>query len=180
MIEQRVPKPGDWILKDGDFVIAWAEDFGALTEIADNLESNEIYRFRSRKSRFKYYWTNPKYTVKRYNLKGAIFIVDGAVQGNGFKALARKRASDLNLDGIAWNWPDDKRVIIIVEGLEENIREFIKRLWDVNSSIFPIRISDIRVRWCKATGMYKGYETIRDENKLAKLMWLRRKVLHGH
>jgi acylphosphatase len=174
--EKSAPKPGDWILKEGDSVIAWAEDYGELTKIADKLEPECLYQTKGWKSRFTYHWTNPDW-VKHRNQKGAIITVSGNVRGTGFKAMAWNIADKLDLYGIAWNLPDDRRVRIIVEGTKKNIREFTKRIRNQERSIFFIRVTDVRVRWSKATGLYKFFKIIRDENKLAELKLLRRKAL---
>jgi len=177
MVENAAPKPGDWILNDRGSVIAWAEDSRSLIKIADKLESESPNHPKGQKSRFTYHWTNPKYAIKRRNQKAAIITVSGMVRGNGFKAMAWTIADDLDLYGIAWNLPDGKRVNIVVEGFKKNIREFIKKLQIQDTNIVWIRVTDVRVRWSKATGIYKYFKIIRDENKLAELKLLRRKAL---
>ncbi|RFA98639.1 SelD-related putative sulfur metabolism protein [Pyrobaculum aerophilum] len=57
----------------------------------------------------------------------AVAYVEGAVQGVGFRPMARARAKALGLLGYAKNLPDG-RVEVVVEGDEERVRKYVEEL----------------------------------------------------
>jgi len=54
-------------------------------------------------------------------------VVEGKVQGVGYRAFAQRRAQDLRLTGYAVNLPDG-RVKIRVEGDQEGIDAYVRKL----------------------------------------------------
>jgi acylphosphatase len=60
-------------------------------------------------------------------LAKARIIVDGVVQGVGYRALVKQAAKSLNLKGLVRNFEDTK-VEIFCEGPEDKINEFLRKI----------------------------------------------------
>jgi len=76
-------------------------------------------------------------------------LVNGAVQGVGFRDWTRRRAGALGLTGSAANLPDG-RVEVVVEGPAAVCRAL---LGDLREGAAPGRISSVDDRWGAAEGL---------------------------
>jgi acylphosphatase len=79
--------------------------------------------------------------------------VTGRVQGVGFRAWVRHRASELGLAGSATNL-DDGRVEVIAEGRESDCR---KLLADLSGGATPGRVTRVTQRWSEPRGQLSGF-----------------------
>lgn len=83
----------------------------------------------------------------------ATAIVEGIVQGVGYRYLVRRVAIMKNLVGEVENLKDG-RVKIVVEGEEDTINDFFDRI-KLDSP--PIKVANIEVAYDKATGEFKTF-----------------------
>jgi len=84
----------------------------------------------------------------------AEIIVEGYVQGVGFRNYAQRRARLLGLDGYAMNLRDG-RVRVHAEGARAAIEELSRHL----EKGPPLsRVSGVNVRWVPATGRFSGFD----------------------
>lgn len=81
----------------------------------------------------------------------AVAIVEGEVQGVGFRPTARARAKALALAGYAKNLPDG-RVEVVAEGDRERVEKFLQEL----CRGFQCRVAE--VRWEEAEGRLQDFE----------------------
>jgi acylphosphatase len=77
----------------------------------------------------------------------------GSVHGIGFRYTAERLADDLGLRGWAMNLRDG-RVEVVVEGREDALDEFGRKIDD----IFGSYIRDIDAARSEATGEFSGFE----------------------
>jgi len=86
----------------------------------------------------------------------AELIIEGDVQGVGFRYAARRLARRKALTGYVKNLPDG-RVAVTVEGPEEAIQQFQE---DLRSLKPPIRVENIQATYKKATGKLRHFNII--------------------
>jgi acylphosphatase len=79
--------------------------------------------------------------------------VEGRVQGVGFRAWVRLRASELGLDGFATNL-DDGRVEVVAEGGESGCRLLLDEL---EGGVGPGRVTRVTQRWSAPRGGMSGF-----------------------
>ncbi|MEM4164117.1 MAG: acylphosphatase [Candidatus Caldarchaeum sp.] len=89
-------------------------------------------------------------------LARAEMIVDGVVQGVGFRYYVRRLARRLGLVGHVKNL-DDGRVNIVCESTENRINEFIEA---IRNAPPPIKVEDITVSYATPTGEFKTFKII--------------------
>ena len=83
----------------------------------------------------------------------AEIIVEGRVQGVGFRDYAQRRARLLGLDGYAMNLKDG-RVRVHAEGARPVIEELSRHL---EKGPPLAQVSGVSVRWVPATGRFSGF-----------------------
>ena len=79
--------------------------------------------------------------------------VDGWVQGVGFRAWVRRRASELGLTGSATNL-EDGRVEVVAEGSESGCRRLLAEL---GSGAAPGRVTRLTQAWGAPRGDMSGF-----------------------
>jgi acylphosphatase len=98
-------------------------------------------------------------------LSKARIVVDGVVQGVGYRALVKQVARQLGLKGLVRNLEDTK-VEIFCEGAPDKIKEFLKKI-DIKAKaedFLSINVSDIKrffegeEHYKPAWKEYKGFE----------------------
>ncbi|RME30766.1 MAG: acylphosphatase [Candidatus Zixiibacteriota bacterium] len=88
------------------------------------------------------------------NYTAAHAIVNGVVQGVGFRYFVYARARDLHVTGYVRNRPDGT-----VEVWAEGDRGAVQALLDLLKTGPPAaRVTDIKMSWEKATGQYAAFE----------------------
>lgn len=88
--------------------------------------------------------------------KRIILKIHGRVQMVMYRDSALRRAKKLKLTGWVKNEPD-KTVLIIAEGAEKELKEFI--IWCYNGPILA-KVSKIDAEWKEATGEFNSFEII--------------------
>ena len=84
----------------------------------------------------------------------ADIVVEGHVQGVGFRNYAQRRAQLLGLDGYAMNLKDG-RVRVHAEGTRAAIEELARHL----EKGPPLsRVKGVNVRWLPTSGRFSGFE----------------------
>jgi len=84
----------------------------------------------------------------------AEIVVEGRVQGVGYRDFAQRQADRLGLTGFVMNLSDG-RVRARAEGPREVIEEFVRAL----EKGPPLsRVSVVDVRWVPATGRFGGFD----------------------
>jgi acylphosphatase len=78
---------------------------------------------------------------------------DGRVQGVGFRAWVRMKATGLGLTGSATNL-EDGRVQVIAEGPEPGVRALLAEL---NGGDTPGRVTHVTERWGRPQGQSRGF-----------------------
>jgi acylphosphatase len=78
---------------------------------------------------------------------------DGRVQGVGFRAWVRSKATGLGLTGSATNL-DDGQVEIVAEGPEPAVRALLAEL---NGGGAPGRVARVTQRWGRPQGRLRGF-----------------------
>jgi acylphosphatase len=78
---------------------------------------------------------------------------DGRVQGVGFRAWVRMKATRLGLTGSATNL-DDGRVEVVAEGSEQQVRALLAEL---NGGDAPGRVTRVTERWGRPQGRRQGF-----------------------
>jgi acylphosphatase len=78
---------------------------------------------------------------------------DGRVQGVGFRAWVREKATGLGLTGTATNL-DDGRVEVVAEGPESQVRALLAEL---NGGDAPGRVTRVTERWGRPQGRLHGF-----------------------
>ncbi|MEM2334684.1 MAG: acylphosphatase [Candidatus Caldarchaeum sp.] len=89
-------------------------------------------------------------------LARAEMVVDGVVQGVGFRYYVRRLARRLGLVGYVKNL-DDGRVNIVCESTENRINEFVETMRNAPP---PIKVEDITVSYATPTGEFKTFKII--------------------
>lgn len=79
--------------------------------------------------------------------------VAGRVQGVGFRAWVRLKASELGLAGSATNL-EDGRVEVVAEGRESDCR---KLLAELSGGTTPGRVTRVTQRWSEPRGRLSGF-----------------------
>jgi len=87
---------------------------------------------------------------------GVHLLVDGVVQGVGYRFFAIRKASAYALKGFAKNLIDG-RVEIVAEGERGLIEEFIK---DLRRGPMSAHVTDIRIEWTNPTNKFEGFEAL--------------------
>ncbi len=83
--------------------------------------------------------------------------VRGNVQGVGFRSYVADAAINLGLVGYVKNQADGA-VIVVAEGLPENLRLFVEYLHE--GSVLS-RVDDVAVEWGSATEQYSDFSIMR-------------------
>jgi len=84
---------------------------------------------------------------------GAEILVEGSVQGVGYRYFAQRKAQALGLFGYAANLRDG-RVRVRVEGNREIIEEYVR---DLEKGPPLARVARVDTTWCPFTGKFKGF-----------------------
>jgi len=84
----------------------------------------------------------------------AHLLIDGLVQGVGYRYFAIRKASTYGLTGFAKNLIDG-RVEIVAEGERGLIEEFIK---DLRRGPISAQVTDMRIEWDKPTFEFEGFQ----------------------
>jgi acylphosphatase len=84
----------------------------------------------------------------------AEIVVEGRVQGVGFRDFAQRQAERLGLAGFVMNL-EDGRVRARAEGPREVIEDFVRAL---EKGPPLCRVSAVDVHWVPATGRFAGFE----------------------
>ena len=87
-------------------------------------------------------------------------IIRGRVQKAGYRDYIDEVAFDLDLKGYVKNLPD-RSVEVICEGEREKIERFIDK---IRIRQYPISVEDIEVDYSDATGEFRDFEIIREED----------------
>ncbi len=93
------------------------------------------------------------------NMRARI-LVEGRVQGVGYRDFVDRAAISLGLTGQIQNLPD-KTVEIICEGLEEAVKKFLTA---IKVDKYPIKVSGIKTEHSKPTGEFTGFNVIWEED----------------
>jgi acylphosphatase len=80
-------------------------------------------------------------------------VVQGRVQGVGFRDFTQRRAAELGLNGWVRNQPDGT-VETVAEGDKATLEQFIAHLWRGPVSARVIRVE---TEWRAATGRFSGF-----------------------
>ena len=84
----------------------------------------------------------------------ADIVVEGRVQGVGYRDYAQRRAERLGLAGYVMNL-NDGRVRARAEGPRDLIEEFVRAL----EKGPPLsKVDTVNVRWVPATGRFRGFD----------------------
>jgi acylphosphatase len=84
----------------------------------------------------------------------AQLIVEGRVQGVGFRDFAQRRGALLGLSGYVMNLRDG-RVRIHAEGVRAAVEELAR---DLEKGPPLARVERVTVRWLPATGRFSGFD----------------------
>jgi acylphosphatase len=89
-------------------------------------------------------------------LTKAKIVVDGIVQGVGYRALVKQVAKQLGLKGLVRNLEDTK-VEIFCEGQEDNIREFLRQIKrkTEGKDVLGINVTGVECYW-EGQGNYRS------------------------
>jgi len=90
----------------------------------------------------------------------ARIIVEGTVQGTGYRALVKNYANRRGLNGLVRNLPDGK-VEVFLEGTKENIEQLAK---DINmkgspSNPLSLNVENLTVNWENEKGFEEAWKT---------------------
>lgn len=84
---------------------------------------------------------------------GAEILVDGDVQGVGYRTFAQRRAAQLGLTGYVMNLRDG-RVRVRAEGGRDSIEEFVR---DLEKGPPLARVEKVSVTWLPPTGRFASF-----------------------
>lgn len=84
----------------------------------------------------------------------AEILIEGRVQGVGFRDYAQRRASRLGLHGYVMNLRDG-RVRVHAEGARELVEELARQL---RSGPPAARVERVEMRWVPPTGRFTGFD----------------------
>jgi len=95
----------------------------------------------------------------------ARILVEGMIQGVGYRALIKQAARSLKLKGLIRNLPDET-IEIFIEGPKQNIQKFLKRIHIKGKpeDTLSINVTDIKCFWegekgyTEAWKPYKGFQ----------------------
>lgn len=90
----------------------------------------------------------------------ARLIVKGRAQKAGYRDFVDEIAYNLNLKGYAKNL-SDRTVEIVCEGRKEDIVKFADK---IKIKEYPIRVDEVDVTYSEATGEFKDFDIIREED----------------
>lgn len=85
--------------------------------------------------------------------RAAEILVEGQVQGVGYRYFVQRRASRLNLTGYAMNLPDG-RVRVRVEGTQESIEELVREL---EKGPPLARVEKVSLTWLPHSGRFATF-----------------------
>lgn len=77
----------------------------------------------------------------------------GSVQGVGFRYMAERIALSLGITGWVRNLRDG-RVEVICEGIEQDLKEFIKKI----DTVFGSYLRDVEVEWSDASNEFDSFD----------------------
>jgi len=80
-------------------------------------------------------------------------VVEGDVQGVGYRYFAQRRAEGLGLTGYVMNLRDG-RVRVRVEGDRETVEAFVR---DLEKGPPLARVEKVSVNWVPSTGKHRGF-----------------------
>lgn len=81
-------------------------------------------------------------------------IINGRVQGVGYRYFAQSAAQSLGLTGAVRNLAD-RRVELVAEGAETDLKKLLKRLQEGPALA---RVSSLDVDWRPARGEFRGFD----------------------
>jgi acylphosphatase len=79
----------------------------------------------------------------------------GHVQGVGFRWWVRSRADDLGLTGWVMNDDDERGLLLVAEGLPDDLDELEQLLWHGPSAA---RVDDVQARRDPASGEFHRFQ----------------------
>ncbi len=89
-------------------------------------------------------------------LKRVEVIVEGIVQGVGFRYFTKKTAKELGIKGFVRNLSDG-RVLIVAEGNEDMIEKFLARIREGPRLAV---VKNVHVKKLPATGEFESFEIV--------------------
>jgi acylphosphatase len=92
-------------------------------------------------------------------LAHAEIMVQGIVQGVGFRYFVKKCAQQLNLMGWTRNLPSGE-VQTVVEGAREDIEQLYR---EIQKGPAGAKVEEYSIRWEEATGEFDSFEVRRQE-----------------
>ena len=94
--------------------------------------------------------------IMNHIMERATIIVDGIVQGVGFRYKVRAGAVSLGVTGYVKNL-DDETVEIVAEGSKQNIESLIQKIRNFGE---PVVVKDIKASYQEATGEFKSFRIV--------------------
>ena len=94
--------------------------------------------------------------IMNHIMERATIIVDGIVQGVGFRYKVRAGAVSLGVTGYVKNL-DDETVEIVVEGSKQSIESLIQKMQNFGE---PVVVKDIKASYQEATGEFKSFRIV--------------------
>ncbi len=85
----------------------------------------------------------------------AEIVVEGDVQGVGYRNFAQRRAALLGLSGYVMNLKDGRRVRVLAEGSRGLIEDLVKHL---EKGPPLARVARVNVRWLAPTGRLGAFD----------------------
>jgi len=85
----------------------------------------------------------------------AEIVVEGDVQGVGFRNFAQRRAALLGLSGYVMNLKDGRRLRVLAEGSRGFIEDLVKHL---EKGPPLARVERVSVRWLVPTGRFGAFD----------------------
>lgn len=93
-------------------------------------------------------------------MERAVIILRGRVQKAGYRDYIDETAFHIGLKGLVRNLSDGA-VEVVCEGSKAGIEDFINK---IQIKQYPINVEGVEVKYSKATGEYKDFEVVRDED----------------
>ena len=87
-------------------------------------------------------------------LKAFNAIVQGRVQGVGFRYFTKRQADELKISGCVRNLPDGT-VEIMAKGPPEALEQFMQRL---KAGPIGSRVDQVQTQWLESAGDLKGFQ----------------------
>ena len=91
------------------------------------------------------------------SLKRVELLIEGMVQGVGFRYFVYQKAQQLRVNGWVRNLPDG-RVQVVAEGDQSSLEELISEL--TTGPNFS-RVQNVEIDWSEPTGRYSSFEVTR-------------------